>query len=260
MANCTVDIAATIHDKGLLHLFSHFKEMQDKAAAYVADHETPGHRRDSDFIGNMLEALDGPEQRAIEAEIENPFDYVAEANVTLSREFHGELVSKAAFVGALNNAIQSLQKLDAIKKAWFYGRAAQGITQGITMTEDLPAVIGDASNLSEADAAVVLHGIIGIATEAGELLEALRETLSGKSLDVVNLKEEVGDAKWYMAILAPICGFAWGDDERVNIAKLRKRFADKFAAYDANNRNLVAERAILEGCDTLADSDGDDGA
>lgn len=274
--NIEVDLLATIHGRGFIHLAQHFGKMKDTAAAYIADHDTPGHRRDSDFIGNMLEALDGPEQRAIEAELTNPFDYVAEAELTLSRQFHGELVSKQAFFFALNNAIDALQRLDVIKKAWFYGRGEVGTKTDMphTLTDTMPDHVGMYSGLTNEQAADYVHGVIGLATESGELLEGLRDVMRGKYLDVVNVKEEVGDAKWYMAILSRVCGFEWGEDERVNIAKLRARFPDKFTEYDANNRNLSAERVILEdeakpigelvkpivASMTVADSDGDDGA
>lgn len=262
-ANAHVDLAVTVHNKGLLHLFEHFKTMQAKAAEYIepdiyvpyaGNHATDdqGHLRDSMFIGDMLHLMDGPEQRAIEAEIEKPFDYVAEAALTCSPQWHGELVGKAAFSYALNNAIESLQRLDKIKKALFYGKGDYVHTyhQGI---QDLPDTIADMGNLEHSAAVDYIHGVIGIATEAGELLEGLRDTLRGKSLDAVNVEEEVGDAKWYMAILARTFGFLWGSDERKNIAKLRARFPDKFTEYDANNRNLAAERVILEtDCERIA--------
>jgi hypothetical protein len=46
---------------------------------------------------------------------------------------------------------------------------------------------------------VTLHGAIGIATEAGEILEAVY----GKyEVDAYNLKEELGDLMWYIACVA----------------------------------------------------------
>lgn len=47
----------------------------------------------------------------------------------------------------------------------------------------------------------MLHAAMGLCTEAGELLE-LNDVLSkGGQHDVVNLKEELGDAWWYVAII-----------------------------------------------------------
>jgi hypothetical protein len=57
--------------------------------------------------------------------------------------------------------------------------------------------------------AITLHGIIGIATEAGEVLEAVYEekkphigVTEKHSIDPYNLKEELGDLMWYIACVA----------------------------------------------------------
>lgn len=241
------------HQVGLSKLEQHFKAMQAKAAEYVQpDMYVPhvgnhavyehGAERDKLFAGDMLYMLYSPEQR--EAEIEKPFDYVAEAALTCSPQWHGELVGKGHFAHVLNDAIASLTQLDKIKKALFYGKDSS-CASGITIA-DMPDHIADMTDLERQQAIDYIHGVIGIATEAGELLEGLRDVLRGKSMDAVNVEEEVGDAKWYMAILARTFGFLWGNDERKNIAKLRARFPDKFTEYDANNRNLAVEREILE--------------
>lgn len=48
----------------------------------------------------------------------------------------------------------------------------------------------------------VLHGVIGICTEVGELQEGLgTQILQERKVNIVNLKEEIGDIFWYMAIL-----------------------------------------------------------
>lgn len=48
----------------------------------------------------------------------------------------------------------------------------------------------------------ILHGIIGVVTELGEAIDALKKSLYyGKELDIVNLKEEIGDILWYLSIL-----------------------------------------------------------
>lgn len=43
---------------------------------------------------------------------------------------------------------------------------------------------------------IMLHGAIGIVTELGEILQAL----NGRLIDVVNIKEEIGDVLWYLSI------------------------------------------------------------
>ena len=252
------DPLKALHGRGVA-LLQHMHKMQDMAGMYLQ----PGDYTDIEgktfmgdklggkstaFVNDMIYMLDGPEQREAEAEL--AFDYVAEAELTLSHEFHGELVGKHVWAHTLNNAIDALTKLDKVKKSLFYGRDNNLISDGQKGVSDLPdriySNVPSDTDMSLADAADLIHGIIGIATEAGELLELLRDTINGEPLDKVNVKEEVGDAKWYMAILARVAGFVWGEDERTNIAKLRARFPDRFTEYDANNRNLSAERDILE--------------
>lgn len=94
----------------------------------------------------------------------------------------------------------------------------------------------------------ILHAAIGIATESGEFLDALKKHIFyGKPLDLVNLAEEVGDMFWYLAVAASALGHEdFNSIMETNIAKLRERYGDKFTEFDALNRNLAAEREILE--------------
>lgn len=264
--NVEVDLLATIHGRGFIHLAQHFSKMKDTMASFIADHETPSDAREADFISAMIEALDGPEQRAIEAELTKPFDYIAEARLTLSPSWHGDKVAKFAFVERMNAAIRAANALDQVKKTLFYGKdngIGPNTPAGVSVSK-LPLMFGD----TEPEVATnLIHAIIGKFTEAGELLEALRDAIDlGKPLDNVNILEEIGDGFWYDAILLYEIGGTFDGAQRVNIDKLRKRFPDRFTEYDANNRNLVAERAILEGrpgghhVGNIGDSDGDDGA
>jgi NTP pyrophosphatase (non-canonical NTP hydrolase) len=45
---------------------------------------------------------------------------------------------------------------------------------------------------------ILLHGAIGMVTEMGEILQAISEP----RIDVVNLKEEIGDVLWYLSIFS----------------------------------------------------------
>jgi hypothetical protein len=48
----------------------------------------------------------------------------------------------------------------------------------------------------------LLHGAVGVMTEAGELFEAL----AADKLDPVNVNEEIGDSAWYTALLCDVLG------------------------------------------------------
>ena len=94
----------------------------------------------------------------------------------------------------------------------------------------------------------LLHAAMGIGTEAGEVLDAFkRKIFYGRQLDVVNVKEEIGDIMWYVAILLRELDLDFEEILQLNIDKLRARFPEKFTEGNALNRDLGKERTILEG-------------
>lgn len=93
----------------------------------------------------------------------------------------------------------------------------------------------------------LIHGLLGVQSESGELADALKKTLYyGQPLDLVNVVEEIGDICWYLAILADACGTTLEQCQRRNIAKLRQRYPDKFTEAEAATRDLQSEREALE--------------
>lgn len=95
----------------------------------------------------------------------------------------------------------------------------------------------------------LIHAVFGMLTETGEFADNLKAHIFyGKPLDPVNLKEEIGDLFWYVAIALDELGETSFAPELVaNTAKLAKRYGSKFDADKAVKRNLMAERKILEG-------------
>ena len=93
----------------------------------------------------------------------------------------------------------------------------------------------------------LLHAGIGLATESGEFLDALKKhVFYGKELDTVNLGEEMGDIFWYCAIIADELGLDFAKVMDTNIAKLKARYGEKFTEQAAQERDLNTEREILE--------------
>ena len=69
-----------------------------------------------------------------------------------------------------------------------------------------------------------LHMTMGIATEAGELLDVFKKELAyNKKVDWVNVGEEVGDLMWYIANFCNINGLDFEDILEKNINKLKAR-------------------------------------
>jgi len=99
----------------------------------------------------------------------------------------------------------------------------------------------------EYDRRRLLHAQMGMQTETAEFTDALKKSIFyGKPLDVVNLKEELGDLMWYMAIAFDELGTNFETEGKRVIKKLKARFPEKFTNDKAENRDLDTERKILE--------------
>jgi hypothetical protein len=93
----------------------------------------------------------------------------------------------------------------------------------------------------------VFHAIVGIATESTELVEAIVKSVeNGVEIDKVNVAEECGDLHWYESILMDATHPIWDNIFKTNIAKLKKRYPEKFTSEAAIHRDIEAERKILE--------------
>lgn len=93
----------------------------------------------------------------------------------------------------------------------------------------------------------LFHATVGLVTESGELMDAFkRRMFYGKELDLVNVKEELGDVLWYVALAAHSCGWTIEQLMQANCNKLEKRYGPAFSTAGANIRDLDAERKVLE--------------
>lgn len=93
----------------------------------------------------------------------------------------------------------------------------------------------------------ILHASMGLVTEAAEIMDALKKFIFyGKELDIVNLKEELGDSDWYKAIVIDELGSSQEEIWQMVINKLKTRYGDKFNEESALNRKLDIERQTLE--------------
>lgn len=92
----------------------------------------------------------------------------------------------------------------------------------------------------------LLHATLGIFTESGEMAEAIKRGGLFGAMDMVNFGEEVGDCLYYTAIASDEISVPLEQIMQANNDKLRKRYPSKFSADHAVNRDVAAERKILE--------------
>lgn len=186
--------------------------------------------------------------------------YVKDAIVTESRLEGPISVDIQRFLTVIKAFVAAGNLLDVLKKDIFYGvptdplkaeTRRQRILDNEASLEAAAIQItispGNNPELLTAVDSRLAHAIIGISTESVELLEALLDACqSGKPIDTVNVLEELGDVNWYLAIAVSTLGADWEQILITNIAKLKERYKAKFDAAEALERNLTAERAILE--------------
>ena len=109
-------------------------------------------------------------------------------------------------------------------------------------------IVQDRFQMLSRTTARAMHGILGIADEAGELANALKGHLFyGKPFDHANVAEELGDIMWFMSLTATALGFSLEQIATANIAKLAKRYPEKFTEFlaDEANRDRDAETRAM---------------
>lgn len=195
----------------------------------------------------------------------NADQYQREAGCSLAGRYHGDKVSMAELRGRMIDGVRAGNALDQVKKALFYGKGDDiGMTQSTAARTALaaPAMIAGLTVQREADdakgplpevwtedqATIILHMALGKFTEAAEFLEAVLLAMNGEAPpDRINLLEEIGDGLWYDANALEALGSSFPAEMARNNAKLRLRFPEGFTEDKAINRNVTAERTLLEG-------------
>lgn len=138
----------------------------------------------------------------------------------------------------LSETVNSGEFLDRIKKYIFYGK------QDGLVEDQLPPVwpTGEKKERIQ-QLARVLHGLIGIGTEHGELAEEIIDYIEGNKsdLDTNHIAEEVFDIIWYLNVVLHVIGMNIPMVCEKGIAKLRERFPKRFTEQDAEHRDTKKE-------------------
>lgn len=189
----------------------------------------------------------------------NPSEYTALAMRTCSDKFHHEKVAPQILLALLIDFARAARAIDVVKRALFYGKDfhIKQLEAELPVELDYQEAHTAISEIGEPFWDIVtnpqaLHGMLGMITEVGELVESfpgVSETLGSTANhylgDEGHAIEEIGDISWYVAIFCQATGIDLGEAFERNIAKLRRRYPEKFEAIQALNRDLAAEAAAL---------------
>lgn len=175
----------------------------------------------------------------------SPEEYMKETERTAKNDhYHGNRVYADVITTELMGFVEHGEFLDQIKRAIYYGKEYDFCSWWIkdSFIPPISSLLKDSTDYEK------LHAILGIATESAELVDSLVSAEGVPSeLDQTNVKEEIGDILWYIALLLRQYNWSFEEVMDLNIAKLRKRYPEKFTQENAINRNLEEERTILEG-------------
>ena len=163
-------------------------------------------------------------------------NYMADADRTAGGDFHADMVSANTLLDAIAGVQAVSPAIDNIKKALFYGKVNDDLEFAKRVAEPRDYNV-------DVD---LIHAVLGIYTEAAELLELLGFQLAGEDVDRSKYLNEAGDGLWYNALLFKHLETNFEEVGELNIAKLRKRFPVKFTSELAVNRDEAKENVVFD--------------
>lgn len=140
---------------------------------------------------------------------------------------------KAALLNMISaQVVDSSNGLDIVKKYAIYNK--QNMASCIPVSLDEQGLYGANPTPSQCE---LLHAAIGVAGEAGELLDAVRKhVFDGQPLDGDNIIEELGDLNFYLEAACQAIGVTREEIEQENQAKLSKRYEGGYSDQQAQER------------------------
>ena len=149
---------------------------------------------------------------------------------------------------AMMEVVKLSKVVDLLKRHLYYGQALNAREALVLLNAQNVSVKYPAAGLSlTPDQYRILHSVLGVITEAGEMAEnIMAHLIDGAPLDTVNLMEEGGDVMWYLAIPMNVYGWTMNQVLQANIEKLKKRYPAGWTQEKALNRDVEAERKKVE--------------
>jgi len=96
-------------------------------------------------------------------------------------------------------------------------------------------------NVPEHKIADLINGTLGICGEAGEAIEIVKKAVfHGHALKVDQLKKELGDILWYVAMCCNAIGTDMETVMQINLVKLQERYPEGFSEQASQSRKEEA--------------------
>jgi hypothetical protein len=246
-----ITLIAIAEDSEKAHFLTNAANAVHKINEVAAVQTQPGNGHYDHYMRGMANGLilaqsivNNEEPDYIDADKVEVFDYMAEADKTCSIVWNPGYVNAADMAELLATVITAAEDMNRLKKLFFRGKAPSDVGLKLPTIEDS---LDGLSLVVDNDDINIIHGIVGIITEAGEMAELLRDYLvQGKPFDRVHVLEEAGDVYWYLARALRGIGANLELMGTANIDKLHGRHGTSFDVFRDANRDLIAERAKLE--------------
>lgn len=229
-------------------LFTNAPEGQEVTAAQCSHIADATGVEEAHFLASMANGPKAEDGGPLPA----PFPYLREADKTCSVLFNPQNVDLHNFRSALTNVAGFADEMNMMKKLFFRGKAPVDLQMPQPKRHESVATV--VPELASLETINVLHGLIGVITEAGEMAEVILNMLDKGEFDLVNVFEEAGDVHWYQARIMRGLHTDFEQLGRGNIDKLHGRHGSAFNVERDWNRNLNAERERLEASAPLFDT------
>lgn len=163
-----------------------------------------------------------------------------------TRSEHFDAYGYEAYLLQLRTSLEPWGRLaDKLKRTIYYNLPE--LPKQVTANEDngVPTFRPEHADL--------LHAALGFLSESHEFFEGLFNP-NLRAVNKLNLVEELGDILWYVALACTALGTTIEKVQEGSIAKLARRYPDKFTQGNAAVRNTAEEMKAL--ADALLDSSG----
>ena len=159
---------------------------------------------------------------------------------TWGTDFHSSLTRGWELMNDVQKAADFLDgTLDEHKRALFYGDDSANVLRNTPGDDHILDSLGEEGEQH-------VHAALGVATEAGEIMEEVLAALSPDTdVDRQALIEEAGDVLYYLARIADLTGSSLLEMMQANHRKLAERFPEQFTPEDALERDTDAEAEAL---------------